>query len=284
MANRWFVNPRKRKKRTRGGGKVRRPRVRVHGRTFVLGRRSPFKGRVRHVNPLVQSYPGLVRLGPSRFTLRNPIIRNPIIRNPFIREVGMFSNPRRRHRRRSYRRNPIIRNPGASVPSLRGIMANPLGMVTTGAVGVASAYLTNTIPNMFGLFAGTDLVSKVLRGASRVVVGTFVYGLMRSVSPRNANAAAVGAALGSVGALVLDLANTNLVLGYGDQTRTPMNLIGGLSTAFSSPGVAGYGAYTRPMGRLGAYTRPMGRLRAGMAGIYGPGSMGMMNVGTSIYG
>lgn len=282
---RWFVNPRRRKKRTKGSHRrrrvshVRRPRVRVSGRTFILGRRSPFKGKIHRVNPLISTYPGLVRMGSTRYTLRNPIIRNPIIRNPFIREVGMFRNPRRRHHRRRYRRNPIIRNPGASVPSLRGIMSNPLGMVTTGAVGVASAYLTNTIPNMFGLFQGTDLVSKVLRGASRVVVGTFVYGLMRSVSPRNANAAAVGAALGSVGALVLDLANTNLVLGYGDQTRTPMNLIGGLSTAFS-----GYGAYTRPMGRLGAYTRPMGRLRAGMAGIHGPGSMSMMGMGTSIYG
>ena len=101
---RWFVNPRKRK-----GGRVHRPRVRVSGHTFTLGVRSPYKGRIRRVNP--------------------------IIRNPFIREVGMYGlNPRRRHRRR-YRRNPIIRNPAGSL-TLQGVMRNPLGVVTvTDSIG-----------------------------------------------------------------------------------------------------------------------------------------------------
>lgn len=254
---RWYVNP----KRTKGGGSQRRPRVRVRGRTFVLGARSPFKGRVSRVNPIIRNM--------------GSIIRNPIIRNPFIREVGMSNPRRRRNARRHYRRNPIIRNPNGGAPSLAGIMRDPLGIVMQGTVGMTSAYLTNTIPNMFNLFPGPDLVSKVLRTGVRVVVGSFVYGLIRSFSPRHANAAAVGAALGSVGAGVLDLFNTNLVLGYGDTTRTPMNLVGGMTTAFT-----GYGAYTRPMG---AYTRPMGRLR-GMSGVYGPGSMGMARTGSSIYG
>lgn len=263
---RWFVNPRKRKRRTRGGGgRQRRPRVRVSGRRFILGRRSPFKGRVRYVNP---------------------IIRNPIIRNPFIREVGMYGlNPRRRRRR--YGRNPIIRNPngGGGTVTLQGVMRDPLGIVTTGFTAMGTAYLTNSIPNMFALFPGTDLVSKLLRGVVRVVVGGFVYGAVKAIAPRQANAAAAGAAVGSIGATVLDLLNTRLILGYGDVVQTPGMLFAGVGTIFggAATGTAGYrgvGAYTRPMGRLGAYTRPMG----GYRGIYGPGSMAMMGTGSSIYG
>lgn len=268
---RWFVNPRKRKRsrsrkrrvRTRGGHQ-RRPRVRVSGRRFILGRRSPFKGKIRFVNP---------------------IIRNPIIRNPYIREVGMYGrlNPRRRRR---YRGNPIIRNPnGAGAPTLQGVMRNPLGIVTTGFTVMGTAYLTNSIPNMFGLFPGVDMVSKLLRGVVRVVVGGFVYGAVRAIAPRQATAAAAGAAVGSIGATVLDLMNTRLVLGYGDVVQTPMMLFSGVGTMFGgaptgTAGYRGYGAYTRPMGRLGAYTRPMG----GFRGVYGSGSMAMMGTGSSIYG
>lgn len=278
---RWFVNPRKRRShkrrhratsrrrravRTRGG--QHRPRVRISGHRFLLGSRSPYKGKVHRVNP---------------------IIRNPIIRNPFIREVGMYGlNPRRR-RRHHYRHNPIIRNPGgAGAPTLQGVMRNPLGIVSQGFTAVGAAYMTNSIPNMFGLFPGVDLVSKLLRGAVRVVVGGFVYGAVRAIAPKQAPAAAVGAAIGSIGATVLDLLNTRLILGYGDVVQTPGMLLGGVGTIFggapaAATGTAGYrgmGAYTRPMGRLGAYTRPMG----GYRGIYGSGSMAMMGTGSSIYG
>jgi hypothetical protein len=239
----------------------------VRGRRFLLGSRSPFKGKVRYVNP---------------------IIRNPIIRNPFIREVGMYGmNPRRRRR---YRGNPsIIRNPngGTGAPTLQGVMRNPLGVVTTGFTAMGAAYLTNSIPNMFALFPGTDLVSKLLRGVVRVVVGGFVYGAVKAIAPRQASAAAAGAAVGSIGATVLDLLNTRLILGYGDVVQTPMMLFAGVGNIFGTTpapaGTAGYrgvGAYTRPMGRLGAYTRPMG----GYRGIYGSGSMAMMGTGSSIYG
>lgn len=266
---RWFVNP-KRRKRTKGhrrrhhASRVRRPRVRVIGHMFRLGARSPFKGKIHRVNP---------------------IIRNPIIRNPFIREVGMYGlNPHRRRHHRRHRRNPsIIRNPGAGAPSLQTVMRNPLGMVTQGFTAVGAAYMTNSIPNMFGLFPGTDMVSKLLRGVVRIVVGGFVYGAVRSLAPRQAPAAAVGAAIGSIGATVLDLLNTRLVLGYGDVVQTPGMLFAGVGNLFGSitgAAPASTGAYTRPMG---AYTRPMGRLR-GMGGIYGSGSMAMMGTGSSIYG
>jgi hypothetical protein len=228
----------------------------------VLGTRSPYKGKYHRVNP---------------------IIRNPIIRNPFIREIGMsgYANPyRRRHRR-----NPsIIRNPinGGAAPSIGNVMRNPLNVVSSGFVAVGSAYMTNSVPNMFGLFAGPDMVSKLLRGVVRIVVGGFVYGAVRSLAPRHASAAAVGAAMGSIGATVLDLMNTRLVLGYGDQTQTPMMLFAGVGSMFSNitGGTPAVGAYTRPMG---AYTRPMGGMR-GFRGIYGSGSMSMVGGGSSIYG
>lgn len=254
---RWFVNPKRRKRKKGGGGRVRRPRVRVSGRRFVLGRRSPFKGKIRFVNP---------------------IIRNPIIRNPFIREVGMYGvNPRRR--RRSYRNPSIIRNPnGGGAPTLQGVMRNPLAIVTSGFTAVGAAYMTNSIPNMFGLFPGTDMVSKLLRGVVRIVVGGFVYGAVRAIAPRQAQSAAVGAAIGSIGATVLDLLNTRLVLGYGDVVQTPGMLFAGVGNIFGA--TTATGAYTRPMG---AYTRPMGAMR-GYRGVYGSGSMAMMGTGGSIYG
>jgi len=247
----------------------------VSGQRFILGARSPFKGKIHRVNPLVSAAGYSVKSGPSRFILRNPIIRNSsIIRNPFIREVGMFRNSRRWRRGR---RNPIIRNPAGTL-SIGSVMKNPMQTVTTGFVAIGAAYATNTLPNMLGMFQGTDLVSKALRGLVRVVVGGFVYGAVRSIAPRHAQSAAVGAAIGSVGATVLDFMNTRLVLGYGDVTQSPMTLFAGVGTMFGG-GVAGYGAYARPMG---AYARPMGRLR-GMRGIYGGNSMGMMRTGSSIY-
>ena len=277
---RWFINPRrKRRKRTKGGGgRVRRPRVRVSGTRFILGRRSPFKGRIHRVNPLLAAAPRSVRIGSSRYTLR----RNAsIIRNPFIREVRM-RNPRRR--RRNPYRGSIIRNPAGTL-SLGGVMRNPMQTVTQGFVAIGAAYATNTIPNMLGLFQGTDLVSKALRGVVRVVTGGLVYGAVRSISPRNAQSAAVGAAIGSVGATVLDFMNTRLVLGYGDTAQSPMTLFAGVGTMFGTSGVAGYrglGAYSRPMG---AYSRPMGGMRGlrGFGGVYGGNSPAMLGVTSGVY-
>ena len=148
-------------------------------------------------------------------------------------------------------------------------MRDPVGLVTAGATGVASAFLTVTLPNMLGLFTGADMISKVLRGAVRFVAGGFVYQGVRAISPRNAPAALYGAMIGAGGGLVLDLLGTRLVLGVGDVAQTPGQLLAGFSTA----GVTGY---TRPMG---SYTRPMG----GYRGIYGASSMGMLNQGATIY-
>ncbi len=190
----------------------------------------------------------------------------------------MFGNPRRHHRRRHYRHNPIIRNPKSF--GVMGAVTHPMELITTGFVGSVSAFLTISLPNMLGLFPGTDLVSKVLRGVTRAAAAGLVYQGMKSVAPRQANAALVGGMIGAGGSFILDFLGTRLVVGAGDTVQTPGMLLAGVGNIFgAAPATAGYGAYTRPMG---AYTRPMG-IR-GINGVYGPGSMGMLHTGSNIYG
>lgn len=252
---RWFVNP-KRRKKVRGRSAQHRPHVRVSGRRFLLGERSPYKGAVRYVNP--------------------------IIRNPLIREVGMFNPHRRRHHRRHhYRHNPIIRNPGLT-GGMMGAFTHPMEYISTGFIGTVSAFLTISLPNMLGLFPGTDLMSKVLRGVTRGAAAGLVYSMMKSIAPRQANAALVGGMIGAGGSFIFDFLGTRLIIGAGDTTQTPGMLLAGVGNIFgTAPAVAGYGAYTRPMG---AYTRPMGLLHGrGMGNVYGPGSPTATAAGASIY-
>lgn len=276
---RWFVNPRRRRR-----GRVHRPRVRVSKGRFLLGSRSPYKGRIHRVNPIIRNA---------------SIIRNPIIRNPFIREIGMLANPRRRHHRRHRRNRPyfgnpsIIRNPGV-MGGVTHAIKDPMGLITQGAVGSASAFLTISLPNMLGLFMGADIMSKVLRALTRAAAGGLVYSGFRSFVPRHANAALTGAMIGAGGSFLFDLLGTRLVVGVGDTAQTPGMLFAGIGNlgnlfggAAAPAGTAGYGSYVRPMGRLGSYTRPMGRVgMRGMAGVFGPGSMDALTGagGDSIYG
>lgn len=273
--SRWYVNPRRRRRHRTRGGRVHRPRVRVSGHRFILGRRSPYKGRVHRVNP---------------------IIRNPIIHNPFVRGIAMFNPHRRRHRRRHhYRHNPIIRNPGVMSGATQAIR-DPMGLIAQGGVGAASAFLTISVSNMLqgmiGLFVGQGIVDKVVRGVVRAGVGAGLYGLIRSFAPRQSHAALVGVSIGAGGGFLFDVLGTRLVVGVGDTAQTPGMLFAGIgniggifgASAVAEPGTAGYGAYVRPMG---AYVRPMGRIGyRGMAGIYGPGSMDALAGagGDSIYG
>lgn len=269
---RWFVNPRKRKGRRRGGHVQHRPRVRISGHRFILGSRSKYKGKIHRVNP---------------------IIHNPIIHNPFVRGISMFNPHRRRHHRRHhYRHNPIIRNPGV-MSGVTHAVRDPMGLISQGASGTVAAFLTislaNTIQGMLGLFTGTDIVSKVVRGVVRAGVGGLVYGAVGSFLPRQKSAILTGVAIGAGGGFLFDLLGTRLVVGVGDTAQTPGMLLAGIGNignifggATAPAAVAGYGAYVRPMG---AYVRPMGRLR-GMGGIYGQGSMDALTGagGDALYG
>lgn len=219
---------------------------------------------------------------------------NPIIANPFVRGISMFNPHRRRHHRRHhYRHNPIIRNPGV-LSSATHAIRDPMGLIAQGGVGTASAFLTisvaNMVQGMIGMFMGVGIVDKLVRGIVRAGVGGLVYMGLKSVAPRQSNAAAVGAAIGAGGGFLFDVLGTRLVVGVGDTAQTPGMLfagignIGSMFSAAPAPAVAGYGAYVRPMG---AYVRPMGRVGyRGMDGIYGPGSMNALaGAGAdSIYG
>lgn len=257
----WFVNPHRRHRRHRR-------------RHFVHGHMS--------------------RRGGRRFRVAGHW-SNPIIRNPFVRGISMFGNPRRHRRRHHYRHNPIIRNPGA-LSSATHAIKDPIGLIAQGGVGTASAFLTisvaNMVQGMLGMFMGTGIVDKLVRGVVRAGVGGLVYVGLKSVAPRQSNAAAVGAAIGAGGGFLFDVLGTRLVVGVGDTAQTPGMLlagVGNIGSIFSTapapaPGTAGYGAYVRPMG---AYVRPMGRVGyRGMDGVYGPGSMNALQGagGDSIYG
>jgi hypothetical protein len=184
--------------------------------------------------------------------------------NPFVKETGMmgFWNPRRRrrhhprshHRRRHrarHRRNPILlQNPrrgrgGRGAFGVMTLLSRPQMLLVDGTAGTVSAFMTLAVPNWLLPFPGSDMMSRVLRFASRAVAGGLIYDLGRRMMPRQAPAILSGAMVAVGGGLVLDLLNTRLEIGQGDTTVTPATLIGGF---------AGYGAYTRPMG---AYTRPL---------------------------
>lgn len=247
---RWLVNPRRTRRKTRrrkafGAGSFHRPRVSVSvsERSFRLHPHSPYKGRIRRVNP-------------------------------YLRELGLaaLSNPRKK-RRRSMRRR-YHRNPNGLMAAVR----NPLPRVIDGGVTAASAILTLAVPNQFLPFAGTDLFSKVLRAASRVAWGGLLYTMGKRVMPGQASSIASGAALAAFGSLVLDLMGTTLILGAGDTYMTAQQLI---PSGLSIPGMSGVGAYRRSLSaysRTGipapAGVRGIGN-GGGVGGIYPSSSVGM---------
>jgi hypothetical protein len=162
----------------------------------------------------------------------------------------------------------------------------PGELLMDGAVGAITAFSSIAIPNSFLPFPGPDIMSKVLRLASRAAAGGLMVTLVRNMAPRYAPAALIGTTIAVGGGFVLDLLGITLAIGKGDTVLLPGQLLPtGLSTMFGTP-LAGY---TRPMGALalpqygtfGAYSRPQVAFR----GIYGPGSFGISSeMGSRIYG
>ena len=206
---------RKRNRRTRGA--EHRPRVRLSGGGFLLGPRSPWKGKVHRVNPYTLS------------------------------EVGMLMNPRhrRRHHRHSYRLNP------GPVANVQALIRRPGATLMDGLIGTVSAYMTIALPNWLLPFPGTDLMSKVLRLVTRAAAG----GLVVLVVPRGTRQAALaGAGIGAVGSTILDFFGTRLIVGTGDTGQLPLALLApitGVGT-YGRPmlnAARGTAAYARPMVR-----------------------------------
>ena len=211
---RWLVNPHRKREAKRKGGK-HRPRLSVSRGAFVLGERSPWKGRIHRVNP-------------------------------FLSEVGMFGNPHRR--RRGHRRFRFMSNPAGL--GVMQVVRNPAGLLMTGTTSVVSAFLTITLPNMLGLFQGSDLMSKVLRALARVAAGSLiVVPAVGMIAPRQRQAAIIGVMAGAGGSFVLDMLGTRIIIGAGDVMQSPAQLI-----PTTMPSLTGY-VRTQVPSRFGAYRR-----------------------------
>lgn len=187
-------------------------------------------------------------------------------------------NPRRKHRR--HHRNP--RHHGGRGMGMLTMVQHPGESVMKGVVGAVGAFLPVAGANYLLPFPGNDIMSKALRFASRAAAA----GLMVSFGSRfvghNADALKIGAYIGVAGGTVLDLLGTRVVVGYGDVTQTPGQLIAGFgnigslfTTAPATGTVAGLGsAYAK--GRPGALGAAYVAGRPGrLAGIHGGGTRSM---------
>jgi len=185
-------------------------------------------------------------------------------------------NPRRRRR---HHRNP--RRHGGRL-GVMTMVQNPMESVSKGLFGVLGAFLPVAGANWLLPFPGTDIMSKGLRFASRAAAAGLLVSFGSRFAGRNADALKIGAYIGVAGGTILDFLGTRIVVGYGDVTQTPGQLLAGLGmfgapAATTTGAVAGLGAaYMRGRPGLGAaYVagRP-GRLR-GLGGIHGGGTRSM---------
>ena len=178
--------------------------------------------------------------------------------NPYYQEVGM-----------RYGRNPA---------GLAQVARRPIPFLFDGLLGMVGAFLTITIPNSFFPVTGTDLMSKLLRGASRVAAGGLVYWGARRFMPGSAGAVGAGVSLASAGSVVFDFLNLNLILGAGDSIQTlnmlsGLNPFGGLTGRYVSQLQGGRVRGVLQGGKVSAYVGTNRNVR----GVVG------MNKGYSIY-
>lgn len=190
-------------------------------------------------------------------------------------------NPHRKHYRRHHRRHH--RNPrhrGGRL-GMMTMVQNPMEALSKGLFGTLGAFLPTATANWLLPFPGTDIMSKALRFASRAAAAGLLVSFGGGFAGRNADALKIGAYIGVAGGTLLDFLGTRIVVGYGDVTQTPGQLLAGfggmLGTAPAPTSVAGLAAaYMRGRPGLGAaYVagRP-GRLR-GVGGIHGGGTRSM---------
>jgi hypothetical protein len=129
--------------------------------------------------------------------------------------------------------------------------------VTDGLSGALAMYMTIAIPNWILPFPGVDLMSKLIRTATRIATGGLLVGFFGRYSP----AIKSGASIGAIGGAVLDFFGTRVIVGQGDVAQTPLALLAPLTGTMA--------AYTRPIlpsGRgLNAYTGPMIAAARGLA-------------------
>lgn len=194
-------------------------------------------------------------------------------RNPSIlKEVAMFGlNPRRR-RRRHHRHNPHRRSRrsggGRSTVGVMSMIRNPMDTVTRGLIGSVGVFLPIATANWLLPFPGQDIMSRLLRFASRAAAAGLIIQFGSRFAGRSADALKTGAFIGVAGSTVLDFLGTAILVGRGDTAQQPMQLLAGFSTP--TVGAAGLGAaYTKRLGVGAAYTRSRG-----VGGLHGQNAIG----------
>lgn len=205
-------NPR-RKKRSGGGfgdGHARRPRVHVGGGLMTLAPGSPWKKKIRRVNPILAQY-----LNPRRRR----------------RKGGHMARRHRRHHRNPPEIAQILHHPGDVLipPLIAGVSA--YSVVTGGnylMVNFLSTYLPTALPGTV-----TDVLTKA--GVRAAVAWGGDYLVKRS-APHYLGAYRIGAGLGIVASAVMEFLGKTFILGLGDEAQMPGSALAG---------VAGAGAYLR---------------------------------------
>jgi hypothetical protein len=270
MDHGWLVNPKKRRRRTkRMPAALRRywASHRRRGRRIV---RTRGHHRIRH------------KVHHRRHRRRHPsygaawALPSHYRGNPsLIKEVMGTMNPHRRRRSR-YHHNPRHRRHGGgghgmSSVGVMSMVRDPLGTATKGLVGSVGVFLPIVTANWLLPFPGTDIMSRLLRFATRAAAGGLLIQFGGRFMGRNAEAFKIGAFIGVAGSTVLDFLGTAILVGKGDVTQTsPMQLIAGFTTPAPAAGTAGLGAaYTRRLGVGAAYSRALG-----LRGLHGGQSIG----------
>lgn len=209
--------------------------------------------------------------------------------NPRRRRHHKHNARRRHHRRhRGYAINPRRHHGGSSLGVL-SMVQHPGDAVSKGLFGVLGAFLPVAVPNWLLPFPGTDIMSKVLRFGSRAAAAGLMVQFGGRMAGRNLDALKVGAYIGVAGGTLLDLLGTRIVVGYGDVTQTPGQLLAGFgsigslfsgapATTTTTGTVAGLasGYYRGRPGGVGALGAAYVAGRPGrLAGIHGSGTRSM---------
>lgn len=222
------VSRRKRVVRTRGGRTWGRSGSRAHPhRPRLLGSPGHFRSSTR---------------SPWHHYRVNPHL---------LKEVGMmYGNPRRRGRRH-YSHNPGM------MSDVQHFISHPMDMVMDGTLGALSAYLTISIPNWILPFPGADLMSRIIRLATRVAAGGLVASLLTPMARGSAGAIRGGAAIGAIGSTIFDFMGTRVIIGANDTGQTPLALLAPLGMGTTAAPAVPVTAATAAYARLSAYSMPM---------------------------
>lgn len=277
MDHGWLVNPKRRRRKTRARRRKSHRRMpaalarywRTHKRRGrrIVATRSHSRRRTHRKRRAVTKGYGAAWL-PAHYS-------NPSV----IKEVAMFGlNPRRRRRharRHHYRHNPRRHGRGARV-GVMSMIQNPMDTVTKGLVGSVGVFLPIATANWLLPFPGVDIMSRLLRFATRAAAAGLIVQFGSRMVGRSADALKTGAFIGVAGSTVLDFLGTAVLIGRGDTGQVPQQLLAGFMqpATTTATGTAGLGAAYTAARRIGVGAAYTAQRRIGMGGLHGQQSLG----------